>query len=480
MVVRLQRGDNLIICSRFVLFLSVTTVQQRDLADTGASVSATGMREILHDFTARTRYTITGYDGQVTRAAGEGYAHVRNHATHTIDKILFVYSPTITGTIFSLEHHAQTHPLIHKWTQEAIPSTNGGWITFFDCNQQIVSRYPTVRSKGVYFIQDMQFVPSDLPEPPAASSDDDGLRDVPQPAPPNARLAQLTVALPNDFSHPDPFDGFQGYLEIPPPAAPCALNTVTSPLAFRDAAPALQAILQFEIWHQGLGHCSQKKLRLTQQHVDGIPKFTSRVPPVVRCRACDIAKLHRAPKGPTTSNIVVQPGQIFQIDIGFFRGPQNLQEVYDRAADPQPKLIESRQGFVCYLLILDRVTRYIWIFPLRSKSVSLALIDLFLRTHGLQTTGAGTKVLRTDGEGSLAESTQFRVLLLSHGYLLEKTATDTSSQNGLAEHPHRTLADMTRCLLFSSQMPIYFWADAIVYAAYVYNRLHHASIDAVP
>ena len=31
--------------------LSVTTVQQRDLADTGASVSATGMMEILHNFT---------------------------------------------------------------------------------------------------------------------------------------------------------------------------------------------------------------------------------------------------------------------------------------------------------------------------------------------------------------------------------------------------------------------------------------------
>ena len=46
----------------------------------------------LYDFTARTRYEITGYNGQVTRAASEGYAHVRNHATHTIDKILFVYS----------------------------------------------------------------------------------------------------------------------------------------------------------------------------------------------------------------------------------------------------------------------------------------------------------------------------------------------------------------------------------------------------
>ena len=428
--------------------LSVTTLQQRDLADTGASAGATGMKEILHNFTDNTRYEITGYDGQVTRAAGEGYAHVRNNSTQTVDKILFVYSPTITGTIFSLEHYAQTHPLIHKcWTQEAIPSMNGGWIVFFDQHQQIVSRYPTVRSKGVYFIQDMQFVPS---EDTTATSPDDGSpvvqeeRDTSQPpgavpasVTPSARLAHFTVALLEVFSHPDQFDGFQGYMTVPSSSSHCSMLTAQPPPppAVRDAAPALQAILQFEIWHQRLGHCSEQKLKLklTQQHVDGIPKFTARVSSVVRCRACDIAKLHRAQKGPSNPTPDLQPGQVFQMDIGFFRGPQNLQEVYDRAAVPQPKLIESRQGFVCYLLIVDRATRYIWIFPLRSKSVSLTMIDLLLRTHGLQVPRMGTKVLRTDGECSLAESTQFRVLLLSHGYLPEKTATDTSSQNGLAE-----------------------------------------------
>ena len=166
------------------------------------------------------------------------------------------------------------------------------------------------------------------------------------------------------------------------------------------------------------------------------------------------------------------------MDIGFFRGPKNLQEVYDRRAEPQPKLIESRQGFVCYLLIVDRATRYLWIFPMRSKSVSLELIDIFLRTHGIQ--APCVKTLRTEGEGSLAESAQFRTLLITHGFLLEKTATDTSSQNGLAERPHRTLGTMTRCLLYSAEMPIYFWADAIVYAAYIYNRLYHETLGAVP
>jgi hypothetical protein len=135
---------------------------------------------------------------------------------------------------------------------------------------------------------------------------------------------------------------------------------------------------------------------------------------------------------------------------------------------------------VCYLLIIDRATRYIWVFPLRSKSINPDLIDLFLRTtHGVHTRDL-IKTLRTDGEGSLAESAVFRNVLLSHGYVFQRTATDTSSQNGVAERPHRTFGEMTRCMLYSAAMPIYFWADAIVYSAYVYNRLYHDSVGNVP
>lgn len=469
--------------------LSVTTIQQRDLADTGASVSATGIKEILHNFTTTTKYEITGYDGTVTKAAGEGYAHVHNDATQTVDRILFVYAPTITGTIFSLEHHAQTHPRIHKWTQEAVPSSQGGWITFYDKEQRIVSRYPTVRSKGVYFIQNMKFVPSTPSEPekleskrPVPRIDDqltaaDASRD---DRISTAKIARISVDLPDDFTSADPLDGFTSYMSVPMMAVPCV--TKDSSVALRRMTTHLhstdQAILQYKIWHQRMGHPSETTLRKTQPLVDGIPPFTTKIPSVIRCRACDIAKLKRAPKGHNVTTSQLVPGQMFQMDIGFFRGPRNLQEVYDRCAEPQPKLVESRQGFVCCLLIVDRATRYIWVFPLRSRSVNLDLIDLFLRTHGLRSTA--TKIMRTDGEGSLAESGPFRRLLLTHGYVLEKTATDTSAQNGIAERPHRTLGEMTRCLLYSAQMSIIFWADAMVYSAYIYNRLYHETIEDVP
>ena len=39
------------------------------------------------------------------------------------------------------------------------------------------------------------------------------------------------------------------------------------------------------------------------------------------------------------------------MDIGFVWGPANPTEVLARAQDAEPKVIESCQGYVCYLLI---------------------------------------------------------------------------------------------------------------------------------
>ena len=59
------------------------------------------------------------------------------------------------------------------------------------------------------------------------------------------------------------------------------------------------------------------------------------------------------------------------MDIGFSRCPMNLENVLARTEDSATKVIESRQGYVYYLLIIDCKTRYMWPFPLKSKVVSI-------------------------------------------------------------------------------------------------------------
>ena len=44
-----------------------------------------------------------------------------------------------------------------------------------------------------------------------------------------------------------------------------------------------------------------------------------------------------------------------------------------------------------------------------------------------------------------------------------------SQQNGVAERKHRTIVEMTRCMLHAKNMHFKFWAKAIACATYIIN-----------
>ena len=95
-----QPEQPLLVCHQIGQCARVDT--RRDLTDTGASVSATGRLEILHHFTPHTPYEIMGYDGMVTRAAGQGTAYdVRCKDKEEMEEMFFVYILSIDGTIIS-------------------------------------------------------------------------------------------------------------------------------------------------------------------------------------------------------------------------------------------------------------------------------------------------------------------------------------------------------------------------------------------
>ena len=83
------------------------------------------------------------------------------------------------------------------------------------------------------------------------------------------------------------------------------------------------------------------------------------------------------------------------MDIGLIRGPGNLAAVLAPTEDSAPKVIESRQGLFCYLLIDDNKAQYTWVFPLNSKSLPLPFVKIFLETHGNRT--CADRRIRSDG-----------------------------------------------------------------------------------
>ena len=131
-------------------------------------------------------------------------------------------------------------------------------------------------------------------------------------------------------------------------------------------------------------------------------------------------------------------------------------------------LITSKEGYNCYLIIVDKYSCHIWVFLFVGKSPSTETITKFLDTLGLKT---GLRFIRTDQGGDLTKSTLFRKNIPNVGYVLERTGAGALFQNGIAEQSHRTLADMMRMMLTGANLSSDYWSHAIRHAVYVKNRL---------
>ena len=123
------------------------------------------------------------------------------------------------------------------------------------------------------------------------------------------------------------------------------------------------------------------------------------------------------------------PGQYFHMDFAFVRGSR-FKEI------KEGKTITSIDGFNSYLIIIDRSTRYTWIFLQFSKdppiNVIERLLSKFKTTHPHRT-------VRTDQGGELGGCKAFKQLLAKKelGFSLELTGADASAQNGRCENPNR-------------------------------------------
>jgi hypothetical protein len=87
--------------------------------------------------------------------------------------------------------------------------------------------------------------------------------------------------------------------------------------------------------------------------------------------------------------------------------------------------------------------------------------------------------LRFDQGGEFITE-EVRAAADKHGHVTELTSPQKSSQNELAERPHRTLKERVRCLLHAAGLGTTFWPDALIHATWLHNRTHHSAIDMTP
>lgn len=122
-------------------------------------------------------------------------------------------------------------------------------------------------------------------------------------------------------------------------------------------------------------------------------------------------------------------------------------------------------GYRFALILVDRATRYVWVYGLKSL-----LADAIIAALTNFRTDAGGLAVQfwTDCDAKLL-STAVVSWLRSHGSDIASAPAGRQSSNGLVERQWRSMVAMARSYLMEQQMPRAFWLSAIQYAARMMN-----------
>ncbi|RVW63107.1 Retrovirus-related Pol polyprotein from transposon TNT 1-94 [Vitis vinifera] len=133
---------------------------------------------------------------------------------------------------------------------------------------------------------------------------------------------------------------------------------------------------------------------------------------------------------------------------------------------PPDKNISGTRWFVIFV---DDHTRVTWVFLMKEKSK----VGHIFQTFNLMVQNqfnSKIQVLKSDNAKEYFTSS-LSTYLQNHGIIHISSCVDTPQQNRVAERKNRHLLEVARCLMFSSNVPNYFWGEAILTATYLINRM---------
>ena len=228
----------------------------------------------------------------------------------------------------------------------------------------------------------------------------------------------------------------------------------TPPLPVSSYPSVTQLEQSWDIWHRRFGHVGFSGLQRTLDLCLVTGFSVDCDSPKSDCVACTEAKQSVIPFNKTGEHNT-HPGDLTHMDVW---------GKYD---------VASINGSQYYLLMVDDASRFVTVEFLKTKDQAAQKVKNYF-TH-LETQGKSPKAIRIDrGREFLNES--LLEWCYSKGMEVHKTAPYSSSQNGVAERMHRTLADLARAMRIAADLPVFLWEYAVAHAAYVRNRVYSSAI----
>lgn len=211
----------------------------------------------------------------------------------------------------------------------------------------------------------------------------------------------------------------------------------------RPRPPAFSA-LSSSVWHNRLGHPSSSVL----SHLSSSLGSTFQNKHFF-CKGCALGKSTQLPfvKNKNHANF---PFYLVHSDVWM---------------SPIPYV----SGFRYYVLFTDDYSRFTWIYPMRNKSEVFSHFKIFIAmVHNIF--NSTVKYFQSNG-GTEYVNQSFSNFCQQLGIQHRVSCPHTPQQNGLAEHKHRHIADMTRTLLATSHLPLNLWVEAALTSVYLINIL---------
>jgi len=225
-------------------------------------------------------------------------------------------------------------------------------------------------------------------------------------------------------------------------AAPVCLLARVSDLAWR--------------WHERYGHLNFQALRKLgrEDMVRGLPVI-DHVEQV--CEDCALAKQKRTsfPKAAK------------------YRAQEQLELVHGDLCGPFSP--PTPAGNAYFLLLVDDMSRYMWLTLLRSKADAPTAIVTF-QARVERESGRKLKVLRTDNGGEFTSVT-FGEYCAGEGIQRHYSAPYTPQQNGVVERRNQMIVGTARSILRARGMPGHYWGEAVHTTVFLLNRAPTSALD---
>ena len=128
-----------------------------------------------------------------------------------------------------------------------------------------------------------------------------------------------------------------------------------------------------------------------------------------------------------------------------------------------------------FLLLIDDMSRFMWLTLIASKDEAAAAIKKFKARAELES-GRKLKALRTDRGGEFT-SIEFGAYMADHGVHRQLTAPYLPQQNGVVERRNQTVVTTARSMMKAKGVPGRFWGEAVHTAVYLLNRSPTKPLD---